>query len=226
MSSKIVRPDGRSDFQPVAWSSWSTEVIDAGAAVSLAVAGRETVRQDQRAIEELQKQLQQGAEAARKQGYQEGESAGRAACRREVEDAVRQMGLAVQNAVLEKSRLRAEAERDVVRIALAIARKIIRREVRIDPHVALGLVKAAIEAVGARELHVIRTTPALAQALNGGLSTLGVPEGVRVVADASLEPGGLVVETSRGEVDASIEVQLEEISNGLMQAVTPGGRQA
>jgi flagellar assembly protein FliH len=168
--------------------------------------------------------LREEADAAFKRGHREGESAARASCRREVEEASRQMALAVHNALGEKARLRTEAEVDVVRLSLAIARKILHREVRIDPGVALGLVKAAMETVGSREIQVIRTTPALAAALRNGLAATGVPEGVTVVEDASLESGGLVVQTSRGEVDASLEAQFEEISRGLLQAAGEAGR--
>lgn len=213
MSSRIIRAREAGDFQPLVWTGWSTESVDRKAPLpppEPADPGESSQR--------LQRQI----EAARQQGFKEGEAAGAAACRREMQDAARQMAIAVRNAVTEQARLRAEAERDVVRIALAIAQKILRREVRIDPHVAIGLVKAAMEAVGAREVRVVRTHPALVQPLAGGLSQIGVPEGVQVVPDASLEPGGLIVETTRGEVDASLETQFEEISTGLLQAVSGG----
>ena len=203
----------------MAWGGWSTDSIDRGAVVVL-----EPDRPEPDVAEQLKRQLRQESDAARQQGYREGDAAARASCRREVDEAARQYCLAVQNTLGEKARLRAEAERDVVRLSLAIARKILHRELRIDPGVALGLVKAAMETVGAREIQVVRTTPSLAAALTSGLAAIGVPEGVRIVVDASLEPGGLVVETSRGEVDASLETQFEEISRGLLQAVGETGR--
>lgn len=214
MSSKIIRALEAGDFEPVTWAGWSTGMVDRHAPPPAP---------EQVDPAEPPQRFQQQIEAARQQGFKEGEAAGSAACRREMQEAARQMAIAVRNAVTEQARLRAEAERDVVRIALAIAQKILRREVRIDAQVAIGLVKAAMEAVGAREMRVVRTHPALVQALAGGLSQIGVPEGVQVVSDASLEPGGLIVETTRGEVDASLETQFEEISTGLLQAVSGGG---
>jgi len=38
---------------------------------------------------------------------------------------------------------------------------------------------------------------------------------VEVVPDASREPGTLIFETERGNLDASVESQLEEIERGL-----------
>lgn len=214
MSSRIIRAREGGDFQPLVWAGWSTESVDRKAPPP---------PPDPADPGESPQRLQQQLEAARQQGFKEGEAAATAACRREMQEAARQMAIAVRNAATEQARLRAEAERDVVRIALAIAQKILRREVRVDPHVAIGLVKAAMEAVSAREMRVVRTHPALAQPLAAGLSQIGVPEGVQVVPDASLEPGGLIVETTRGEVDASLETQFEEISTGLLNAVSRGG---
>lgn len=217
MSSKILRGVADAGTQAHAWSTWSTEKIDTGA-LSLA----EPPRGPSAAPDELRHRVEEHLEAARREGYREGESAARMACRKEVEEAARQMAQAVRNALSEKVRLRAEAEREVIHISLAIARKILRREVRIDPGVALGLVKAALETVSSREVQTVRTTPAMAQHLSAAVPKLGLPEGVRVVADASLEPGGLVVETTRGEVDASLETQFEEITRGLLEAAGEG----
>jgi flagellar assembly protein FliH len=218
VSSKIIRGAADTGTQAHAWSTWSTEKIDTGA-----LSVEESPRGPSAAPDDLRRHVEQQVEAARREGYREGENAARMACRKEVEEAARQMAQAVRNALAEKARLRAEAEREVVHISLAIARKILRREVRIDPDVALGLVKAALETVSAREVQTVRTTPAMAHQLSAALPKLGLPEGVRVVADASLEAGGLVVETSRGEVDASLETQFEEISRGLLEATGDGG---
>lgn len=212
MSSKIIRSGENEPVEPLSWSAWSTETVDPGMIRPAA-----PDRGPSASAAEGQPRVEELLEAARRQAHREGEAAGRASCRREVEEASRQMAQAVQNALREKARLRAEAERDVVHVALAIARKILRREVQIDPGVALGLVKAATETVASREMQTVRTTPAMAQALTASFSALGLPEGIRVVADSSLEPGGLLVETVRGEVDASLETQFEEISKGLLQ---------
>jgi flagellar assembly protein FliH len=38
---------------------------------------------------------------------------------------------------------------------------------------------------------------------------------VEVIADASREPGAVVFETERGNLDASVDAQLREIERGL-----------
>jgi flagellar assembly protein FliH len=44
---------------------------------------------------------------------------------------------------------------------------------------------------------------------------LGRQERIEVLADSRLEPGAVIFETARGNLDASIETQLQEIQRGL-----------
>ena len=55
-------------------------------------------------------------------------------------------------------RFRHEAEEDVVELALAIARRILHRELTVAPEALLGLVKAALEKIEAREVHRVRVS--------------------------------------------------------------------
>ena len=44
-------------------------------------------------------------------------------------------------------------------LALAIARRILHRELTVAPEALLGLVKAALEKIGGREIHRVRVSP-------------------------------------------------------------------
>jgi len=48
---------------------------------------------------------------------------------------------------------------------------------------------------------------------------LNFPPALEIVADASLQAGSAIFETSRGELDASINTQLAEIDRGLADVV-------
>ncbi len=56
------------------------------------------------------------------------------------------------------SRYRREAEQDVVALALAVARRILHRELTVAPEALLGLVKAALDKMEAREVHQVRVS--------------------------------------------------------------------
>jgi flagellar biosynthesis/type III secretory pathway protein FliH len=46
---------------------------------------------------------------------------------------------------------------------------------------------------------------------------------VKISADAALVPGSAIFDTARGEVDASIQTQLDEIHRGLADLVRREG---
>lgn len=171
----------------------------------------------------LAQQLVEETERARRAGYQEGVAAGRKEAMAELDGLMRQLAHSIEALAGQKPRLRQEAERDVVSLSLGIARRVLRREVQVDREAVLGLVKAAFDNASLREVTVVRVHPGHAAQVREYLGGIGAPEAIEVKPDAGLELGAVVVETSRGTVDASLETQLEEISNGLADLL-PGGR--
>ena len=108
---------------------------------------------------ELEAEFQARARAEREAGFREGQAAGLEAARAQLEPVVQQLGRTIAELTALRSRFRAEAERDVVQLALAIARKVLHRESSIDPDALLGLVKAALAKLDAREVHKVRLNP-------------------------------------------------------------------
>jgi flagellar biosynthesis/type III secretory pathway protein FliH len=118
-----------------------------------------------------------------------------------------------------RQRFRQEAEEDVVKLALGIARRVLHRELTVAPDALLGLVKAALEKIEAREVHTVRIRPEDATMVKQFLGKMGLPQRVEVVADPGLERGAAIFDSSRGTLDASVETQLAEIERGLADLV-------
>lgn len=114
-----------------------------------------------------------------------------------------------------RHRLRKDAEEDVVKLSVAIARRILRRELTLDPDALLGLVKVAMERIQVRETHRVRVRAEDAALVTAFLDRIGSPHRIEVIADNALERGGVLFETQRGTLDASVETQLEEIERGF-----------
>ena len=57
-----------------------------------------------------------------------------------------------------RARIRKETETDIVTLTVAIARRVLRRELSVDPEAIHGVVKAALEKVQSKEICLIRTT--------------------------------------------------------------------
>jgi len=113
-----------------------------------------------------------------------------------------------------RPRLVRAAEAEMVELALAVARRILRRELAVDPNALRGLVKAALDRMPSQDLCRVRAHPELESGLRQSLDQEG-RSGIEVVADGALERGALLLETSRGKLDASLETQLREIGCGL-----------
>jgi flagellar assembly protein FliH len=163
--------------------------------------------------------IEEKIRTAHLQGLKEG----RASAGREMSAQIEAMNVRLARAIEEMSgmrqRFRHEAEEDVVALALAIARRILHRELTMAPDALLGLVKAALEKIEAREVHRVRIRPEDAPMVKQFLEKMGLPQKVEVISDPGLERGAAILDSSHGALDASVETQLEEIERGLADLV-------
>jgi flagellar assembly protein FliH len=166
-------------------------------------------------IAELQGKAEQKAREARASGFREGEAAGRARAGADLQAVIERLTRSIEEIAGLRPRLRAEAEADLVRLSLAIARRVLRRELAIDPEALHGLVLAALEKLQRQELTRVRVHPNHAALVAKCLRENSLGAAVEVVPDPAREPGAVVFETQRGNLDASVDSQLQEIERGL-----------
>lgn len=162
---------------------------------------------------------EQKMRAAYQQGLQEGQASARQEQGAQLEAMQVRMARTVEELSGMRQRFRQEAERDVVALALAIARRILHRELTVAPDALLGLVKAALEKIEALEVHTVRIRPEDALMVKQFLVKMGLPQRIEVVSDPGLERGAAIFDSSRGALDASVETQLAEVERGLADLV-------
>lgn len=149
---------------------------------------------------------------AAREGFDRGQAEGREQARREESQ---KLGASIRRILDEvdrhRNRLAMEAERDVVRLALAIAEKIVKAEIKRGTAVAENNLRAALRrAVRGHGLE-IRLHPEDAARLRATAEA-----GATILADPSVSPGGCVVRSGAGSVDLDIRTQLDEIEKGLL----------
>jgi flagellar assembly protein FliH len=166
-----------------------------------------------------QQGLQQGLTQGLEQGRQEGDATARQELAAQVEGQMQKLSRTIEEISGLRQRFRHEAEEDVVQLALAIARRVLHRELTIDPGAMLGLVKVALDQLDVREIHRLRVHPDQAAPLQASFERMGLPRRLQVEADPSLERGAALFETTRGTLDASAETQLAEIERGFTDLV-------
>jgi flagellar assembly protein FliH len=172
-------------------------------------------------------------EQGREQGIREGRQAEKAAHSAALADGEKRMaarvGEWIESFANERDQYLQAVEREVVKLALAISARILRREAQMDPLFLTGTVRAALGQLAkttAVRLRVPETELEMwkeAMALVPNLSVK--PE---ILPDAGLQLGDCTLEAELGSVDLGTHAQLAEIERTFFdrstgrEAVAPG----
>jgi flagellar assembly protein FliH len=105
-------------------------------------------------------------------------------------------------------------EAEVVKLALAIAARILHREAKLDPMLLRGVVKVALEKVMEESGTVLRVPPPDIAAWEEIARQDGSME-LEISGDPKLAAGECVLETRVGRVELGVGAQLEEIEKGF-----------
>lgn len=155
------------------------------------------------------------AAAARQAGYQDGYRDGLAALDSFKQSFARQMagqvGLLVANFNDELETLEAQMAQAVANAAVMLARRVVRSELLAHPEQVAQAAQQAVNAVLLSAGHIkITVNPAdLAFVADGAAEALQA-RGARLLGDASIERGGVLVESDLGRIDARIETRWQQ----------------
>jgi flagellar assembly protein FliH len=147
------------------------------------------------------------------QGLAEGREAGRGEVRAQVEKLAGMFyDLAKPFEVLN-----AEVERELLTLAMALARQIVRRELKIDPTQIIGIIRDAIAAlpVAAREVRV-HLHPEDAAVVRQNLAPTESERAWTMIEDPVMARGGCQITTTTSRIDARLETRLAAILSELM----------
>ncbi|MGD0616973.1 MAG: FliH/SctL family protein [Bryobacteraceae bacterium] len=170
-------------------------------------------------IRALELLVESASKEALHKGIQQGEAEGRKKALAQLDAELQRLARTVADMAGLRHNIRREAEEELVRLALAIARRVLHRELSVDPDALMGLVKAALAKIEIRDTYSVRTHPEHAAPVTRYLTQIGAPQKIEVVADPSLEKGSVIFETGRGSLDASVDTQLVEIQRGLTDLI-------
>lgn len=159
--------------------------------------------------------------AAYENGFRQGEKTGMEMAEKKIESLVRRYADAVLEIGKVKAGLYSQVEREVVKLAVEVAKKIVYREIQADPEVIQALVKVALSHVAEKSAVTVHLHPAdynFVLEHRSQLSHAG-ESGCEVVllADKTIERGGCLVETECGEIDARIEERFREVERGFFE---------
>ena len=180
---------------------------------------------DQRLAEETRRSFEAGRERGRQEGRQAEHEAQAAAMSAAEQRRTRQTMDLIESFNQERERYLQAVEHEVVKLALGVAARILRREAQMDPLLLTGAVRVALGQlsgstqvrlrVPAGELDLLTESIALVPNL-AAKPTVEAGEGMRL--------GDCVIETGLGSVDIGIRAQLSEIERGFFDRA--GGSRA
>ena len=164
----------------------------------------------------LVSRAQDEAAQIKQSAYQEGYNAGLQQAQSDMEN-FRNVLSAFMGA---EERVFDEVAPNILAIALEIAQKIIKTEVKSDPQIVLDTVIDVLKTLPKNEPKIIlRINPIQVQYMKDTLPEqirlLGMETKLSILSDESIMEGGCIVQTNNGLVDASIEAQLEIVQNAL-----------
>ncbi|WP_094607609.1 V-type proton ATPase subunit E [Sporomusa silvacetica DSM 10669] len=168
-----------------------------------------------------------GHQEGREQGYQEGYNQGNQTALADMQQTM-QLSLEkaqhlIQTAEQEVAKMFLDAERQIVEIALAIASKILAREIADNPTTILPILKEALDKVSDQDQITIRVNPEdyemVLMAKRDLQLMLKRDNTITITADHTVALGGCTIETALGTVDARLDTKLELVHKALEEVL-------
>jgi flagellar assembly protein FliH len=198
-------------------------------------------REREKIMDQAQQEISQAREQAQTQGYQQGYDRGLAQGQKEGHEQALQQAqqsftessndlLKTLHSVCEqfdqvKSKILWQAEQDTVTLAVAIARKVVKKIGLVSPDVTSENVKAALEMTTRNSNVVVKVNPKDIEHLEKMIADQQMPLGkyasITFEGDEAVTPGGCRLGTEQGEIDARLDTQIDRIANELSIDETP-----
>jgi flagellar assembly protein FliH len=170
----------------------------------------------EKALAEREQQFARHMETARREAFEKGREAARGEQAAWRQQCGAELAGALERFRTERDEYLARVEHEVVRLALAIAERVLHREAQMDPLLLSGAVRVALGQL-AESTEVKLRVPAAQRELWAEMLRLmpGLPLRPDLVADADMQPPEAVLEAGLGSVDLGVRAQIAEIERGF-----------
>ncbi|MDR3145989.1 MAG: flagellar assembly protein FliH [Treponema sp.] len=155
---------------------------------------------------------EQGRLAGREEGFNEGKA--------EADRLIERLHTVLERAQNKREEILVETEQQIVDLVLLIARKVVKVISETQREVVVSNIVQALRKVKARGTVSVRVNLAdLKLSTEHTKNFIQLIEGggnVQIVEDSTVDPGGCVIETDFGEIDARISSQLAELETKIL----------
>jgi flagellar assembly protein FliH len=162
---------------------------------------------------EKKEALDSGRNAGREEGYAQGQA--------EVERLIQRTQTVLERAQDKRGEILVETEQEIVDLVLLLTRKVVKAITESQRTVILQNVVQALRKVKSRGSVIIRVNMAdlklTTEHTKNFIQMMEGVKGIQVVEDSTVGPGGCIIETDFGEIDARISSQLAELEDKIME---------
>jgi len=212
MSSRARRIDA-AGAHPFSWSGAQTADPPAQKPSPAGASPAKTSDEDRAALEARLAALERDAFS---KGFAQGERAGGEAAAQRGEAMLRRLTETLEELTNLRQQMIHQTERQMVQLALAIARRIVHREVSIDQDLLIAMARVALDRLGESAQVTVRLSPQDFEATAAVRSAQWTGTQVTVVADARVGRGGCRVESEFGAMEVGVDAQIQEIARALL----------
>jgi len=121
-----------------------------------------------------------------------------------------------------RENLKTEWEQSLLHLAVRVAEKIIGEQLRLHPDAIVPIVREALKSIGQERQLTLLIHPDHRETVQANLDRLqalvGSSRQIHLVASPDIAPGGCVVESELGVIDAKLETQLKCLEEILLSA--------
>jgi flagellar assembly protein FliH len=170
---------------------------------------------------EVRQTLEGERKKAREEGHEEGRQEGYGEGKAEVERLVQRTQVMLERAQNKRGEILSETEQEIIDLVLLIARKVIKIISENQRDVIVSNVVQSLRKIKGKCSVIIRVNMLdLQLATDHKDEFIKLVEGansIQIVEDTTVDPGGCIIETDFGEIDARISSQLAELESKILE---------
>lgn len=171
------------------------------------------------ANKQAENNAQKLAEKAREEGYRQGYREALEQARNEAEEIRSQARKVLQQAEEQRAKILDSLEEEILLLSLDIAEKIIGQKLTMEPESVMAIAREAVQLVKNRDTVTIFHNPAdleiFEQYREDLQKLLPAHASLVFISDEIISPGGCIVETEHGRVEATLESRREAVLESL-----------
>jgi flagellar assembly protein FliH len=177
--------------------------------------------------QELKKKAAQIEHEAYEKGFAQGEKDGQESGQKRLEVVIKQINALLSQIENQKKALFQRFEQDMVEFAFCVIKKVLQRESRLTAGVIKDTLSAALKKTEENRRIILHVNPLDYKYLLAHPDqipwVLNDRERVKIIEDAAITPGGGLLETEWGVIDATLEGQFDRIVEQIQCRLPQGG---